>query len=90
MRQILFTFNTQGCSGDYAVSYNNCGQLAEGPNGGGVRGTYYEACGDWVDFTFSLGAPNPNYNPNNCPPSTPIQGEPEYSVTKRFDCGKCE
>jgi len=87
--KILFTFNTQSCGDDYAVAYNNCGSLVEGPNGGGIRSTFYEACGDWLDFSFEIGVPNPDYDPANCPPDTPILGESTYLEDWRFWCIDC-
>ncbi len=59
-----------GCSGtDYAVSYNSCAQLT---GVGSSRSTIKADCGAFEVLTVKFGIRNPNFDPMNCPPSTPL------------------
>lgn len=89
---LLFSYNTTGAQGSWRVIYNECGVLAEGPNGGSNRVKLSSLCGASADnqgsVTVSVGAPNPAYNGTNCPPESPILGS-TYSEEWSLACGNC-
>lgn len=75
----------------HCIEYNQCGDLGTGP--GTSYSTVVSVCGENGEQTggnlqIEIGTCNPNYDPNNCPPDSPV-GSVAYAVVAWLRCSGC-
>ena len=75
----------------HCVEYNDCGSLGTGS--GYNFSTLVSVCGENGEQTggnlqIEIGTCNPNYDPNNCPPDSPV-GSVAYAIVGWLRCSGC-